>query len=176
MHRAALDAHLASLKLWLADLALWLTEALSALGWRGLAAAWKREMRAELLAAGFALRCAAMCAAHARLGPRRRPIRRTPRPASAPRGFRARRVRGGALRMLTRAALRGLHAGNLRQRIARLRALLDNLEPAIARILKRIARGRRGFRLSPASPPALHLISDGASDAPACAAPVCDTS
>jgi hypothetical protein len=76
------------------------------------------------------------------------------------------------LRTLTRSALRGLHAGNLRQRIARLRALLDNLEPAIARILKRIARGRRGFRLSPASPPALFLVSD----APACAAPVCDTS
>ena len=169
--RAELDAALASLTLWLAELALWLSEALNALGWRGLAAAWKLEIRGDLRAATFTLRCAALIGAHARLKPRRR-FTHTRRPGSAPPGFRLKRVRGSALRTLTRAALRGLHQGGLSARVARLRALLADLAPAIARVLKRMARGRWARRFSPASPPALLLTSD----APARAAPGCDSS
>lgn len=81
-----------------------------------------------------------------------------PHPEAAPAGFRHARVRGGLARRYTRAAMRALKRGDMRQRIALLRALLAKPERAIARTLAVIVRGLTDTQLVPVAPRAQALV------------------
>lgn len=133
----------ASLRAWLVEWLAWFCDALDALPpWAqrcpfvGEAArAAKAQLAADLHVMSRVLRLWLIANALARLKftARARRVRTHKRP-----GFRVARRRAHLRRRFTGGALTGIHDGTLRQRVARFKALYDNLEPLIQRTLKRL--------------------------------------
>ncbi|MGE0595205.1 MAG: hypothetical protein AB7P07_02485 [Hyphomonadaceae bacterium] len=128
----------------MAQMRLWLAEALA---WTG-SSAWLRE---ELAIAAINVRQLLFLRAVARvtLTPRAMPARRPHQPHVA-------RTQRAQLRALIGPALRGLCRGAYAARLARIRAILDDPEPVVARIVNRLVRlaGRmRALRIIPTLAP-----------------------
>jgi hypothetical protein len=160
-----LSAIMAEVGLWLCALAAWLVEAGEALGlsMRGL----RMEVRGELRDAGFDLERVIFLMA-CRALPARAPVLASARwglrPGSTPSGFR--RVRDatgfpktGALRRVRRVFASPGARGTLRQRIARLRDLIDRRDLWIARVVAHIGDGPHGAGLAPVAPAAWRCVS-----------------
>lgn len=157
---ARLCAILAEIGVWLCALRVWLVEVREALGF---AMRTERiEARADLRAAAYDIQRALFMMAFRRLPPMT-PLRavdlRGRRPGSAPAGFR-RLGEGSALRRVRRV-FRSPPAlgGSLRQRIARLRDLIDRREIWIARAVAHLLAGPHGARLAPVAPAAARRVS-----------------
>jgi hypothetical protein len=116
-------------------------------------------VREELRAALPGLKALAFRYAQHRLrwGP---PPGKLPRAMRAPPGFRVRAVPGSAFSRITRGVFRRMHAGDLHARCARLAALIENIEPYVARIVKRLERGFVMRRILPVAPAPLRLVAD----------------
>lgn len=160
-----LDARKASMCTWLLALSAWFVETIERLApllglqaeARRLANAEKRKLRQAVtdlkdLVVFYAYRRAGM-------PPRRaaKPKSKRRRPLSishAPPGFRFKQERASLYRKLVRAAFRGFHRGDLKTRIARLRAALENLDLYVERMFKRLERGFVFGRIVPTAPPA----------------------
>jgi hypothetical protein len=144
---AIIDAVTASMRGWLIALLAWFCEVVDALpraAWRcpllrEAYAASKRAIAADLRRATGALRKIlflrandAFRASCARQGIHR--VTRGVRP-----GVRAgKRARCRIWRLATTGIVAGMHHGSLRVRISRVRAMLDNPAPFVARVLKRL--------------------------------------
>ncbi len=173
---APFEAFTASLRVWLVGLVVWLADLearAKSPALRAIVRAWLNTcaplIRADLRQTAHELRYILFIQAFARvrLPQRRRGARR---PIGAPAGFARQGVRGG-VRRLTGGALSGLNEGALLDRARRLKSILDNPEPIIAAIVRRLLRLVRRFRtasLIAIAPPRVRCLSAAAS-APALA-------
>ncbi len=144
---AIVDAVTASLRSWLIALLAWfcdVVDALSAPAWRcaivrDAYAAAKRRIAMNLRRATGEMRKIIFLHAHARFhfATGRARVHRFTRGVRA--GVRAGRDRPPIWRIATAGIITGMHEGTLRDRVKRLRAMLDHPERLIARALKRLA-------------------------------------
>jgi hypothetical protein len=151
---APLEAFRASMRDWLVGVLAWLVDHLSAAPKSGLRGAIiahplvaaaiakaRREVTADLRQSVRELRMLLIALAYARVAPIvHRRIATAPAHRGAPSGFRFSRHQSGVLRQVIGDALKGVHEGSLCERAKRLRDLLDNLDPLIARVAARMAR------------------------------------
>jgi hypothetical protein len=144
---AIVDAVTASMRGWLIALLAWFCEVVDALpraAWRcpllrDAYAASKRAIAADLRRATRKVRKILFLRANDafRATCARQGIHRVPRGVRP--GVRAgKRGRGQVWRRATAGIVAGMHHGSLRARIKRLRAMLDNTAPFVARVLKRL--------------------------------------
>lgn len=169
-----LEALRASLRFWLVGALAWLMQALArhrAPAWaRNIIAAGQRQLDADLRETARDLRMLLLAHAWRRMqAPATPAFTRTPRLSD----LRFIRQRNSFLRKATCAALKGLHAGGLRQRAERLRDLFDHFGPLIEAVTAHLARLFTDPRL-----PQLRLvaIADALAFAPAHASACADTS
>jgi hypothetical protein len=142
-----IEAYTASLRGWLIALLAWfcdVVDTMPAWAWRNALvrdayAAAKNRIAANLRREVRTLRAILFLRANAAFRPaaKRNPIHKFTRGIRP--GVRAgKRGRRHAWRLATAGVIAGMHEGPLRARIHRLRAMLDNPAPTIARILKRL--------------------------------------
>ncbi|MGE0830643.1 MAG: hypothetical protein AB7O04_15005, partial [Hyphomonadaceae bacterium] len=114
----------------------------------------RREAREALNFEIRILRRILIALAYARLPARLLQIS-TRRPSSVPVGFRVSGHGNGRLiRRLTKPAFKGLHSGDIAARVKKLSDLLDDLDTAIAKVMRTYLRGPGPKRLAIAAPQA----------------------
>lgn len=163
---APYEAFAASLRVWLVELLAWFAEALEPPASRRpsiaarILAPFAPQIRADLRQVAFHLRRILFLMAFVRINLPAL-VARTKRPGGAPSGFR-RSMPIFALRQLTGDAFSGLNSGSLVARARRLKRMLDNPEPTIARIvahLLRLLRRASSARLFAIAPPPVRFTS-----------------
>jgi hypothetical protein len=144
----------ASLRSWLVALLAWMVDVFDHIPKRGMVGAIfahplvaaaiataRRQVARDLRRTVAGLRLLLIAHAYCRVAPIvQRRAATNQRPRAAPPGFRLARPRAAALRQMIGDTLKDVHCGSLRQRAERLRDMLDNLEPLIAKVAARMAR------------------------------------
>ncbi|MBL8551463.1 MAG: hypothetical protein JNJ73_15870 [Hyphomonadaceae bacterium] len=135
----------------IASLVAWLLHAIAVLaGFLRLGRDDKRDLRAYLRTFEYDLKRAILLRAFARMAEPATARRHHPAP-----GYALRRFRPSALRFVTHGTFNRMPR-DLQARLARLRAILDDIEFWTARLLKRLVRGFNGAHRILAAPPRAH--------------------